>query len=167
MPLFEDLFPASRGEALRNWLRADGASIFSQFDNVAETLAWARGEGLAIRTSDFYDIAREIKDRTANRDTLLAWAEEQLIPLADHSSEHGLSLSRNFLYTVNINGINNETGELQVFYQSFSSDRQMTPQQLFTLTESYVAGAPDVYGYTVENMSMEQALVSPSYLSPG
>lgn len=136
--VFEVLPGLLRGDALRNWLRTDGAGIFQAFETGADALDFARNLGLQIRTQDFYSIRREVLNVVESSQPLLTYPENELIPLNWHVSDHGLELSSDFQYRVHMFGADSATGILKSQWMTIASDRQLTMNEVKEVARSYV-----------------------------
>lgn len=138
-PLVFEILPGlMRGEALRNWLRTDGAAIFRSFSTGVEALDYVRELGLAIRSQDFYAIRREVLEVTSSSIKLMNYPDNQLIPLNWHVKNHGLELSSDFQYRINMIGADQNTGILKNQWMTIASDRQLTPNEVREAARSYV-----------------------------
>ena len=127
-----------RGDALRNWLRTDGAGIFTAFETGAEALDFARDAGLQVRTQDFYAIRREVLSVVESSQPLLNYPTNQLIPLNWHVSDHGLDLTTDFQYRIHLFGIDPESGYLQDKWMTVASNTQLTQEQVQEVARGYV-----------------------------
>lgn len=148
MPDFSSLFslPGSlTGRALNNWLRTDGAGIFSAFENGAEALEFMRDLGANVATSTFYRIRSEVLNVVASSQPLLDYPSDQLIPLAWHVSDHGLDLSSDYQYRIHLYGSDSTTGLLKDQWMTVASDRQLTIDQVKDAARQY-AGEGEVSG---------------------
>lgn len=132
-----------RGEALRNWLRTDGAGIFSAFNTGAGALDFARELGVAIRTQDFYTIRNEVLSVIESSQSLSDYPTNQLVPLAWHVQDHGLELSSNFQYRVHMFGADREEGVLSSQWVTVASDRQLTIDQIKDVARSFLGEGGD------------------------
>ena len=155
-----ELFPL-QGDSLRNWLRTAGQMIFTEFDTGIEALDFLRLNGAAIRTSDFYDIRREVLATHTYTDMLLTYPDNQLIPAAWHVADHGLDLSTDYLYRFKVFGEDPGTGDEITSYFAISSDRQLSPGQAKDLLGSMIVGEADFYEIVVSGIEMDSALVRP------
>lgn len=135
---FEVLAGQLRGDALRNWLRTDGAGIFTAFNTGSSALEFARSAGLQVRTQDFYAIRREVLAVVDSSQPLLNYPGNQLIPLNWHVSDHGLDLSSEFQYRIHMFGADQNTGILKDQWMTVASDRQLTSDQVREVARSYV-----------------------------
>lgn len=129
---------ALRGDALRNWLRTDGAGIFTAFETGSEALDFARSYGLAIRTEDFYSIRREVLNVANSSQPLLEYPNNQLIPLNWHVQDHGLDLTTDYQYRIHLYGADAETGFLKDQWMTVASNRQLTIAEVQDVARSYV-----------------------------
>jgi len=127
-----------RGDALRNWLRTDGAGIFSAFKTGEAALDFARDAGLQIRTQDFYAIRRQVLAVIDSAQPLLNYPTNQLIPLNWHVSDHGLELTTDFQYRIHLFGVDPESGYLQDKWMTVASDRQLTQNEVQEVARGYV-----------------------------
>ena len=139
LPLdFEVLPGLLRGEQLRNWLRTDGAGIFSAFESGAQALEFARELGLQIRTQDFYSIRNEVLSVIEISQPLFNYPDNQLIPLNWHVQSHGMELSTEFQYRIHLYGSDQNTGVLKSQWMTVASDRQLTMDEVKETARSYV-----------------------------
>jgi len=140
------------GAELRNWLRTSFQGIFTSGLSGRDALAMFRDFGGQIRTSDFYSIRREVLEEYNRQQEytrqLAAYDPYALIPAGWHSTDHGLNLSTQFLYRVEVTGFDRETFEPVTRYLSVASDRQMTPSEV-------LAGANWILIETPESLSLE------------
>ena len=158
--MFGEIFPI-RGEEFRNWLRTAGQEIFSLYPTGAEALDWLRGEGAAIRDADFYQIRREVLGASRYQEQIETYAADQLIPAAWHVQDHGLELSNQFLYRIQVFGTDPATGEQITKYFAVSSGRQLTPNEAADLLGELIVGEEEFYEIAVERMELYQALARP------
>jgi len=135
---FEVLPGLLQGDSLRNWLRTDGAGLFTAFDTGSEALGFARELGLQIRTQDFYAIRREVLNVAVSSQPLLEYPDNQLIPLNWHVSDHGLELSSEFQYRIHMYGADSGTGILKSQWMTVASDRILTMDEVKEVARSYV-----------------------------
>lgn len=135
---FEVLPGALRGQELRNWLRTDGIGLFRTFGTTSEALSFARDLGLQIRTQDFYSIARQVQNVITSGDKLMGYSTDQLIPLAWHVQDHGMELSSEFQYRIQMFGADSATGFLKSQWMTIASDRQLTIDEVKDVANTYV-----------------------------
>jgi hypothetical protein len=140
---FEVLPGLLRGDALRNWLRTDGAGLFSAFETGSEALNFARENGLAIRSQDFYSIRREVLNVIESAQPLLDYPDNQLIPLNWHVADHGLNLTTEFQYRTHMYGADPETGVLKDQWVTVASNRQLTIDEVKQQARSYIGEGGD------------------------
>jgi hypothetical protein len=129
-----------KGQALRNWLRTDGAGIFRAFGTGVETLGYIREHFGAIRTQDFYEIRRQVLSVQSDRLEPGDYPGNQLIPKAWHTTDHGLNLSTDYQYRVELFGYDPNTGEIKHQYMTIASDHQLTQDQVTTGARNYIGG---------------------------
>lgn len=127
-----------QGDALRNWLRTDGAGIFTAFETGIEALDFAREAGLKIRTQDFYSIRREVLNVVESSQPLINYPENELIPWNWHVTDHGLDLSTDFQYRIHLFGSDPDSGFLKDQWMTVASDRQLTIDEVREVARSYV-----------------------------
>jgi hypothetical protein len=127
-----------RGDKLRNWLRTDGAGLFSAFPSGVEALNYARELGLAIRTQDFYTVRSEVLSVVETIQPLLNYPDNQLIPIKRHSTTHKLDLSTEFQYRIHLFGSDEDTGILKDQWMTVASARQLTKNEVREVARSYV-----------------------------
>jgi hypothetical protein len=154
---FEVLPGLLRGDELRNWLRTDGAGLFTAFDTGVEALSFARDLGLAIRTQDFYEIRRQVLNVAESSQPLLNYPDNQLIPLNFHVQDHGLDLTTEFQYRIHMYGADENTGLLKGQWMTVASDRQLTIDEVKEVARSYVGEG----GVSGEIMDFQFAEVEP------
>ena len=140
---FETLPGFLQGESLRNWLRTDGAGIFSAFSTGIDALEFARELGVSIRTSDFYQIRREVLAQIESAQPLFGYPDNQLIPYAWHETNHGMDFSTEFTYRVHEFGRDRNTGVLRDQWVSVASDRIMTRNEIIETARQYVGERGD------------------------
>lgn len=156
------LFPLF-GDELRNWLRTSGEQFFTQHTG-AEGLALAREFGMQIRTSDFYDIRREVLDLQLHQEQLSGLSENTLIPIAWTSFDHGLNLSENFQYRFDVTGTTISTGESFERRYAVSSMYQLSPQDAANQLTSMLMNAEDESAMTINSMDLSSSLGNPGML---
>lgn len=160
MSPLEDSFPL-RGEALRNWLRTAGQDIFTEFETGREALDYLREQGAAIRDADFYAIRRQVANVGTYAGLMGDVVEDQFIPLAYHVTDHGLNLSRDFMYRVKVTGTDPETGEDVQSWFAISSDRQLTKGEVIDQLGSMIAGEETFYDIVPDEYEVTAALRRP------
>lgn len=134
-----DLLPGFlEGQALKNWLRTDGAGIFTAFETGAEALDFIRNYNVAIRTADFYAIRREVLNVVESSQPLLDYPTNQLIPYNWHVSDTGLDLSTDFQYRIHLFGADPDEGVLKDRWMTVASNRQLTIDEIQEVARSYV-----------------------------
>jgi hypothetical protein len=126
------------GNAIRNWLRTDGAGIFRAYETGVEALDFIRSHLGAIRTQDFYEIRRQVLSVQTASDVLSGYPTSQLIPLAWHNTDHGLNLSSEFQYRIELFGFDPNTGQIKNQFMTVAADRQLTSDQVQDVARSYV-----------------------------
>ncbi len=156
------LFPLF-GDELRNWLRTSGEQFFTRHTG-AEGLALAREFGMQIRTSDFYDIRREVLGLQLHQEQLAGLTENTLIPQAWTVFDHGLTLSENFQYRFNVTGTTISTGEAFDRRYAVSSMYQLTPQQAGDLLTGMLMNAEEESAMTIDSMELSASLGNPGML---
>jgi len=135
---FEVLPGLLRGDSLRNWLRTDGAGLFTAFESGRAAYDFAESLGMQIRLQDFYAIRREVLNVVQSSQPLLDYPDNQLIPLNWHVSDHGLELSSEFQYRVHMYGADSGTGILKSQWMTVASDRILTMDEVKEVARSYV-----------------------------
>jgi len=127
-----------KGLGLRNWLRTAGAGIFKAFTVGVDALKFIRENFGAIRTQDFYEIRREVGVISKEVQALIDYPGNQLIPLAWHKEDHGLILSSEYQYRIEIIGSDPFVGGLKTQFMTVASDRQLTTDEIQDVARSYV-----------------------------
>lgn len=127
-----------KGSALRNWLRTDGAGIFRAFGSGVEALGYVREHLGAIRTQDFYQIRREVLAVQTAEVEPGTYPGDQLIPMRSHVQDHGLNLSSEYQYRVQLFGYDPNTGQLKDQWMTIASDHQLTPDQVQDTARAYL-----------------------------
>jgi len=149
------------GQAIRNWLRTDGAGIFRAFESGNQALQYIRSHLGAIRTQDFYDIRRQVLSLQTAGDALRGYNTSQLIPRAWHSTDHGLNLSSQFLYRIELFGFDSNTGQIKNQTMSVATDRQLTIDQVQDVARSYIGEGGESGDIVLQNfgdvVAMERA----------
>lgn len=140
---YAELAGLLRGADLRDWLRTDGASLFTAFDSGIEALEFFREGGGKIRTQDFYQVRNEVLNRVDSGSFLEGYPGNQLVPLQWHVIEHGLDLSTEFLYNIKLIGYDTKTGILKEQWMGVPSDHQLTPDEIKDVAASYVGEGGD------------------------
>jgi hypothetical protein len=153
----EVIFPL-RGESLAGWLRTSGAKLFSEFSSTAQALDYLRGQGGAIRTQTFYDIAREVQGLTRFQSQLESARPDNLVPLGYTDYSHGLHLADSFLYKVSITGTDPATGESKSRFVSVYSNSQLTKGSVLSQAAALVMGLEEFYGIVPEKYELSQAM---------
>lgn len=156
-------FPFS-GQALQNWLRTSGQQIFTSFETGAEGLEFLRSQGASIRDSSFYEIRREVLGLQKYQEQLSHIGENNLLPAAYHVSDHGLELSNNFLYRVQVGGFDPVTGEQVDKFFAISSNRQLTPGEVIDNLGAMIEGESVFYEIEAEDYTVISALAKPGVL---
>lgn len=150
-----------RGEALRNWLRTSGQGIFTEFETGREALDYLREQGASIRDADFYAIRREVANLGTYAGLMGDVPDNQYIPLAYHVTDHGLDLSRDFMYRVKVSGTDPATGEDIDSFFAISSDRQLTKGEVIDQLGALIEGASEFYDIVPEEYEVTTALRRP------
>lgn len=127
-----------KGGGIRNWLRTAGKGIFTAFEKGIDALSFIRQNLGAIRTQDFYQIRREVGEIATGVKELLSYPSDQLVPLAWHKQDHGLILSSEYQYRIEIIGSDPILGGLKTQYMTVASDRQLTTDEIQDVARSYV-----------------------------
>ncbi len=156
----ESEFPI-KGDALRDWLRTAGQSVFTAFESGTDALTWLRDQGASIRTADFYDIRRQVLEIGKYQEQVSRVLESNLIPAAWHITDHGLELSEQFLYRLKVNGTDPATGEEISKFFAIKSGRQLTPGEAMDQLGDMLAGEEETYEIEVESMQVTAALARP------
>jgi hypothetical protein len=126
------------GQSFYNWLRTDGSGLFTAFETGQAALDFLRELGSGIRTQEFYKIRREVLSLAEARDKLLGYVTNQLIPLNWHDQNHGLQLTTEFQYRIELFGADPETGTLSLKYMTIASNRQLTIDEVHEAARNYV-----------------------------
>jgi len=157
-------FPIS-GDPLRRWLRTDFAATLSSGKSGKAILEELRGQGVRIRTSEFYAIRRQVlAERNLEqifREHIREYDPNGLIPAAWHSTEHGLNLRSQYLYRVRVTGYDNVTNEWVERISSISSNEQMSVSQIKDEMTSHLTLGIDSDPISIESMDMHSALARP------
>lgn len=154
------IFPYG-GDELRNWLRTSASNLFEAFETGAAFLEHLRSEGAAIRTSDFYDIRRQVLERVAQDQRLIDYGTDQLVPAAWHMSDHGWQISQDYLYIVKVYGEDPITHDQIETFLSVSSSRQLSMDEIFDTLDGMILGEEEFYEIRPEQMTLDRALVKP------
>ena len=151
------------GDELKNWLRTSGEAIFTS-QTGEQALDFIREQGMQIRTSDFYDIRREVLGRQKYTEQLAGLTENTLIPQAWTVFDHGLNLSENFQYRFNVTGTTTSTGEAFDRRYAVSSMYQLTPQEAANQLTSMLMNAEEESAMTIDAMDLTASLGNPGML---
>lgn len=139
IPLLSEILPGFlTGKSFANWLRTDGAGLFTAFETGAEALHYIRELGSGIRTQTFYQIRREVLAVAQSSQPLLDYPSNQLIPLNWHVTDHGLELSTEFQYRIHLFGADPKKGVLTDQWMTVASNRQLTIDMVKEVASSYV-----------------------------
>lgn len=158
----DEAFPYS-GIALQNWLRTSGQNIFTEFETGAAGLEYLRSIGGSIRDSTFYEIRRQVLGLEKYQENLGNVDDNNLIPMAWTVSDHGLDLSQNFLYRVEVTGTDPTDGTPVTKYFAISSDKQLTPGQVTDALGAMIGGESVFYEIEAEDYTVTSALVRPDF----
>lgn len=150
-----------RGEELRNWLRTSGSSVFRAFETGGEVLRYLRDQGIQIRDSDFYAIRRQVLSSDAFIDRTSYDPGNELIPKRDIDFEHGMRLNSNFLYKVEITGVNPFTGDPTTRWVNVTSVFQLTPNEVSDQAGALVIGYEQFYGIVFDSARVDRAYGKP------
>lgn len=130
--------PIFKGGAIRNWLRTSGSGIFKAFEVGTDALKYIRANLGGIRTQDFYEIRRQVEGLAAVAKKIKDYPGDQLVPLRWHDADHGLTLSSEFQYRVEIIGVDTKTGLLKSQFMTVASKTQLTTDQIQDTARSYI-----------------------------
>jgi len=123
---FDNQFAGMSGDSLLNWLRTDGAAIFSSFDTGEAALDWFREQGGHVSTSNWYMVRRQVLDLELYSERLSGLDDSDLIPLAWTQSGTGLRLGADFCYRFKVEGFDADGNSLEDAWLSVDSARQLT-----------------------------------------
>lgn len=134
-------FAGMSGDSLLNWLRTDGAGIFSFFETGEEGLEWFRAEGGHISTDSWYSVRRQVLSLELHSGQLSGLGDDDLIPLAWTQSGTGLRLGADFCYRFKVEGFDAYGNPLEDAWLSVDSANQLTVGQakdmLYGFTDEY------------------------------
>jgi len=130
LPNLNEPAPFLEGKALSNWLRTDGASIFSLFDTTAAAIRYIRENLGSVSDSTFYRIRKQVTDVINSAKLIENYPADNRIPKAWHVTDHGLELTTTYQYRIKSFGIDAKSGALKAKWQSIASNRQLTPNQV-------------------------------------
>jgi hypothetical protein len=148
------------GAELRNWLRTSGEAIFTS-QSGESALAFIREFGMQIRTTDFYEIRRQVLDLSKYQEQLGSLNANVLIPLKWTDTTHGLNISENFLYRFNVTGTTISTGESFERRYAVASMEQLTEQQAGDLLTDMLSNAEQESAMTIDSMELYSSLGKP------
>lgn len=152
------------GKALRNWLSTSGSGLFTSGLTGSEALSMLRDMGGSIRTADFYDIRRYILARESFSENIRGVEFNQLVPMAQHDSEHGWNLEKPYLYKVKMIGIDPDTYKYKEGFVSVYSSKQMTQNEIISTANFLTVGFEAEYGIIASSYTVVDAKVDPEYL---
>ena len=150
-------FAGMSGDSLRNWLRRTGSGIFTDFDTVERGLNWFRAQGGHIRTSDFYDIARSIRNVGEYSDRLGVLGENDLVPMAWTQPGMFAEMYENYLYVFKVEGFDAQGNLLEDKWLGVASDNQMTLGQAMDTAYTWQDADGMIYGMSITSLTLEQA----------
>lgn len=127
-----------KGRGLRNWLRTAGKGVFDAFPKANDALNFIKANLGSIRRQTFLDIRREVLDIAKGPRELEVYPTDQLIPLDWHKNEHGLLLSSEYQYRIEIVGSDPFVGGLKNQFVTVASDRQLTPGEVQDVARSFI-----------------------------
>lgn len=81
-----------------------------------------RSMGLQIRDQDFFDIRRDVMGLRKYEEQIKNLNPETRVPEAWVNEEHGWELKSNFLYRIEVEGLDPNTGEAVTGFYSLRSD---------------------------------------------
>lgn len=137
-PIIEELVGLLEGRALNNWLRTGGSSLFRIFETGADALRYLQSQGLEVPSSTFYRIRQEVLDVSNSSTRLVNYDGDSLIPLNWHVKSHGLDLSTDYQYRIQLIGNDADTGLLKEEWMTVVSDRQLTKNEVQAMARAYL-----------------------------
>lgn len=155
----DPIFPT--GETLRNWLRTNISEEKWKGISGRELLNEFRSWGISIRTSDFYQVRRQVLGRSLYQDQIEALSDDTLVPASYIQTNHGLNLSSDFLYTFRVTLTNIETGETTEEERSLSYSQQVSPEFASNLFRSLFSDNMQNSGWSVDDIQLFRVLARP------
>lgn len=126
-----------------------------------EMIRQAQAAGLSIRRTNALDLIRQIKDITSTKDYVSSLNYNDL-PNPNRLAKSVFSLSKQYSYTVQVNGYNNITSELDSQHISVTSDKLISKQDAIDTAMNYIDSQPDVYGLSPTGATVTNIRQSPT-----
>ena len=149
------------GEGLRNYLRTNGAGLFSQFPSGTLLLAELRSQGVKIATGTFFAIRREVLGLVKFQEQITGLDTDTLVPQSFMVSNHGLKLSGRFQYRFRISIEDPDTGDITDEWASIITDDQLTPQGAIDELQRISDELKSDYRELIAQYSLIQVLMRP------
>jgi len=149
------------GKKVTGWLRTAGSRIFRAIRPFRAVMRFIRREVGEVPVAEVRRIAEYVREQEQFRLLARTLGDEDYIPLSWISDKHGLRLQRQFMYRVQVLGIDPETGEKVERWMTIYSD---TPQTVGTLREEAFSLAErfsDEYEIVPEEVGDIEALMRP------
>jgi hypothetical protein len=132
-----DIFGMS-GNAARKWLRTDGAGLFFAYPKGADLLSYLRDNGVSIPSSTFYEIRSQVLSSNELQLQISSLSPYELVPMAYHNMDHGLTLSAEYEYRIHLYGTDPETGDIKSQWMTIASDRQLDKNTIQETARMYL-----------------------------
>lgn len=117
-----------------------------------------RGLGLKIRTQDFFDIRRDVLGLRKYEEQIKGLNPATRVPRAWINDSHGWDLKSDFLYRVEVTGLDPNTGEQVQGFYSLRSDKEFPVGDIEAGLISKLVGEEDFYDIIVQDARVYQAM---------
>jgi hypothetical protein len=146
------------GSAARNWLRSDGAGLFFAYPVGSDLLGYLRENGVIIPTSTFYDIRSQVLSANELQLQMSQLSPYDLIPMAYHNQDHGLTLSAEYEYRVHVYGLDPETGAIKSQWMTVASDRQLDKNTIQETARMFIGEGGESGNILLDNFGELEAM---------
>lgn len=138
-----------KGAGLRNYLRTSGKGIFDAFPKANDALNFIKSNLGAIRRQDFLTIRRQVLNIAKGPRQLDDYDKNALIPMKWHKQDHGLSLSSEYQYRIELVGTDPKTGSIKTQWMTVATDTQMNTSDVQDVARTYAGEGGDSAGIII------------------
>ncbi len=149
----------------RNWLRTTLPERVWRGLSGSEMLRQLRDTGVEIRTTDFFQVRREVLGLALHEEAIAALKPDTIVPAALFNERHGLELGQDFQYRLRIAVRDPETGQVTTITRALSSSEQLSKAEGEAEMLEMQAESAELYGYEIESVQLFNALARPGAFS--
>lgn len=148
------------GVAAEGYLRAQIAETEYLRTSGTKLLEELRDLGLEVRTQDFFTYRREALGLRKYQEQIEGLKPETRVPRAWINDEHGWDIKKDFLYRVEVVGLDINTGEPTEAFYSIGTNKEFPVGDVEASLIALLVGEEDFYEILVQDAHVYQAMAA-------